>query len=257
MNNFEAIPADAEVPVQFGLSAPPACVMQTGEVVDNNDPKSMGRVRVQFDWQKSAKGEDDKTNWIRVASPMAGGDKGFYMIPEVGDEVLVAFEENNPERPYVLMPGMYHGKAKPEFFDAKNYKKGLKTKGGHQILMVDEQGKESMEISSPKNFSATASKGKLNLTSQEAITIKSGGDKITIEAPATITIHASDIEIKGDSSIKLTAPSIEIDAKAELNAKGAKVLVEGQASADFKGKGMVNISSSGITSLTGSLLKLN
>lgn len=179
------------------------------------------------------------------------------MIPEVGDQVLVAFEQNHPERPFVLMPGMYHGKAKPEHSDSKNNKKVLKTKGGHQILMNDEKGKESMALSSPTDFSAAATNGTMNLTAKGTITIKSDSDEITIDTPATIKIHASKIEINADASISLGAPKIEINADAELNAKAVKVSIEGQASTDLKGNGMLNISSSGVTSLSGSMLKLN
>ncbi|MBK8492213.1 MAG: type VI secretion system tip protein VgrG [Saprospirales bacterium] len=256
-NHFEAVPADTAVPPVPVSPDPPACEMQAAEVIDNDDPKSMGRVRVQFDWQKPANGDDGKTNWIRVAAPMGGGDKGFYMIPEKGDQVLVAFEQNHPERPFVLMPGMYHGKAKPEHANGNNYLKALKTKGGHQILMNDEKGKESMALSSPTDFSAAASNGEMNLTAKGKITIKSDSGEITIDTPAKIVIHAANIEINADSSIKLGAPKIEINADADLSAKAAKVSIEGQASADFKGNGMVNISSSGVTSLSGSMLKLN
>lgn len=256
-NTFEAVPEDTAVPPAHVSPDPPACEMQVGEVVDNNDPKGLGRVRVQFDWQKSASGDDGKTNWIRVAAPMGGGDKGFYMIPEKGDQVLVAFEENHPERPFVLMPGMYHGKAKPEHANSNNYMKAIKTSGGHQILLTDEKGKESMALSSPRDFSASAAEGEMSLTAKTKITIRSDSGEITIDTPAKIVIHAANIEIKGDSSIMLAAPKIQISADAELNAQAAKVSIQGQASAEFVGNGKVNISSSGVTTLSGSMLKLN
>ena len=256
-NQFEAVPSDVVIPPTHISSDPPACEMQAAEVIDNDDPKGMGRVRVQFEWQRSAKGDDGKTNWIRVASPMGGGDKGFYMVPEKGDQVLVAFEQENPERPFVLMPGMYHGNAKPEHYDANNYKKALKTKGGHQILMNDEKGKESMALQSPNDLEAVASNGLMNLKAGGAITIQSDNGNITIDTPSTVKIHASTIEISADNTIKLESPKILINAVADFVTKAAKVSIEGQASTDLKGEGMLNISSSGITSLKGSLLKLN
>ncbi len=256
-NHFEGIPAESVIPTLSVSPDPPFCEMQVAEVKENKDDKSMGRVRVQFIWQKEAKGDDSMSPWIRVTAPMGGGDKGFYMVPEKGDQVLVAFEHNNPERPFVLMAGMYHKDAKPEHHDADNLKKAIKTKGGHQILMNDEKGKESMALSSPTDFSAAASAGVMNLTAKGSITIKSDSGDIIIDTPATIKIHAKTIEINADSSITLGAPKIEINAAQDLKATGGKVSVAGQASADFKGSGKVNIESSGITSITGSMLKLN
>ena len=256
-NQFEAVPADSEVPPPAVSPDPPPCEMQAAEVIDNDDPNGMGRVRVQFEWQRSGNGDDGKTNWIRVASPMGGGDKGFYMIPEKGDQVLVAFEQDHPERPFVLMPGMYHGKAKPEYYDSNNYKKALKTKGGHQILMNDEQGQETMALSSPKDVAVAATNGEMNLKAKGAVTIISDSGDITIDSPGKIVIRAANIEITGDSSIKLGAPKIEIKADSDVIAQAANVTVTAQAKAEFKGEGTVDITSSGITSLKGSLLKLN
>ena len=255
-NHFEAIPADAVIPPMTVSPDPPACEMQIAEVVENNDPKGLGRVRVQFVWQKDAQGEDKMTNWIRVASPHTGDKKGVYMLPEKGDSVLVAFEHNHPERAYVLT-GMYHSEAKPEHHDPQNLKKFIKTKGGHEILMNDEKGKESMALTSPTDFSATAKQGTMTLTANGAVSIKSEKDNITIESPATITIHAKEIIIKADKSIEMKAPKIEIKADTELSASSAKVDIEGKASSSLKGNGKLDIASQGMTSITGSMVKLN
>jgi len=66
-------------------------------IVDNNDPDNSGRVKVQFYWQ-----EDNQTQWMTMMAPHAGADRGFMFLPEVGDEVWVAFEEGDPERGRVL-----------------------------------------------------------------------------------------------------------------------------------------------------------
>ena len=69
----------------------------SARVVDHNDPKKMGRIKVQFFWQG-----DNSTHWSRMAMPYAGADRGMTFMPEVGDEVAVAFEDGGPERPVVL-----------------------------------------------------------------------------------------------------------------------------------------------------------
>lgn len=66
-------------------------------VVDHNDPLGIGRLRVKYDWQT-----DSETAWLRMAVPHAGGTRGFMFMPEVGDEVLVAFEHGDPEQPVVI-----------------------------------------------------------------------------------------------------------------------------------------------------------
>ena len=272
LNHFEAIPQGLVLPPLRTTLDPPQCELQEGEVLENKDPKSLGRVKVQFMWQKDLKGDDSKTPWIRVASHSSGGDKGLYMIPEKGDHVLVAFEHNHPERPFVLS-SLYHGASKPEHYDPDNLKKALKTKGGHQILMNDEKGKESMALSSPFDFSAAATSGDMNLTAKSKITIKSDSGDITISTPTNIsvdadgnitinakgdiTLEAVNINLKGKASINLEAPKININAQAQLNSSAPQVSIEGQAQTTVKGGAMLNLESSGITNVSGTMLKLN
>ena len=71
--------------------------MISSDAHHSNDPKQMGRLRVQFFWQ-----EDGPAHWARMISPHAGPDRGFMMMPEVGDEVGVMFEDGDPERPVIV-----------------------------------------------------------------------------------------------------------------------------------------------------------
>jgi type VI secretion system secreted protein VgrG len=273
-NHFEAIPKDSKVPPLSVAPDPPYCEIQEAEVVENNDKKAMGRIRVQFHWQKELSGDDSKTNWIRVVSNSASsGSKGLYILPEIKDTVLVAFEHDNPERPYVLT-STYHGTEKPEHHDPKNWKKALKTKGGHQFLMNDEKGKEKMDFFSPKDFAAMAKAGQMDLKANKTITIISDSGKITINTPdniaidssktnititalkGKITIQAKEIEIEGEDSIKLKSKKIDIEATMELNANAPKVTIEGKATADLKGL-TVSIDGSTLTNVKGGIVKIN
>ncbi|HEX3435304.1 MAG TPA: phage baseplate assembly protein V, partial [Pseudacidobacterium sp.] len=100
-------------------------------VVDHNDPKKMGRIKVQFFWQ-----EDGSTHWARATSPHAGPDRGFMFMPEVGDEVAVAFEDGDPERP-VILGSLWNGVQTAPRYDfrggdiASNDVKRLVTKAGN------------------------------------------------------------------------------------------------------------------------------
>ena len=66
-----------------------------GVVTNNSDPVGLGRVKVKYPWL----GDQVESAWCRVAAPMAGGERGFYFIPEINDEVLIAFEHGDPSAP--------------------------------------------------------------------------------------------------------------------------------------------------------------
>lgn len=140
-NNFEAIPLTVSAPPVDRSVFKPEAESQVAVVKDNNDPEALGRVRVQLKWQKG----NEMTPWIRQTTNYASSDRGVYFVPEIGDEVYVDFEQGNPDRPY--MTGAYHhGKTKPEYFDADNNFKSIKTRSGHTILFSDEAGGESITI---------------------------------------------------------------------------------------------------------------
>ncbi|WP_047790883.1 phage baseplate assembly protein V, partial [Tenacibaculum mesophilum] len=111
-NTFEAIPANTKsLPLNENI-APAVANNQVAKVVSNKDPESKGRVQVQFYWQEAI---GAKTDFIRVMTPDAGSsdltktNRGFVFIPEVGDQVMVGFEHNDPNRPFV-MGSMFTGK---------------------------------------------------------------------------------------------------------------------------------------------------
>jgi uncharacterized protein involved in type VI secretion and phage assembly len=124
-------------------------------VVDNHDPRKMGRLKIRYDWQESG-----ETGWARMVTPHAGGDRGFMFMPEVGDEVLVAFEHADPERPYVL-GSLWNGvdiAPRTEFWGddiAPNDVKRIVTKSGHRIQLSDKPGKEAITIATPKDLKIT------------------------------------------------------------------------------------------------------
>ena len=79
-----------------------------GIVTNNNDPKSQGRIKVKFPWLD----QKYESEWARLASPMAGKNRGLYCLPEVEDEVLVMFEHGDVRRPYIL-GALWNGKDAP------------------------------------------------------------------------------------------------------------------------------------------------
>uniref|UniRef100_UPI0010AB1FA6 type VI secretion system Vgr family protein n=1 Tax=Flavobacterium sp. H122 TaxID=2529860 RepID=UPI0010AB1FA6 len=88
---FDAIPRDVKVPPYTNPLLYPKAETQSAVVTDNNDSQGMGRVKVKFFWGY-------ESDWTRLVTPHAGSGKGFYFIPEIGEEVFVSFEGGNPEK---------------------------------------------------------------------------------------------------------------------------------------------------------------
>jgi hypothetical protein len=110
------------------------------EVTDNADPENLGRVQVQFAWQKS---RNKTTNWIRVRSLDAGSsetvskNRGFVFVPEIGDQVMVDFELGDPCRPYVSGSMFHRNNGKGG--NADNHIKTIVTRSGHTIEFDDSE----------------------------------------------------------------------------------------------------------------------
>ena len=166
---------------------PPATHTWSGvvpaRVVDHNDPKKMGRIKVQFFWQA-----DGSTHWARATSPHAGPGRGFMFMPEVGDEVAVAFEDGDPERP-VILGSLWNGvqlAPRDGFFspDAdipENNVKRIATKSGNRMQLIDVPGQETVVLASPNHSTLTLTE-KSTGTGRSLITLQTDGD-IVLAAP--------------------------------------------------------------------------
>ena len=165
-NSFEAIPM-MRTPADYNAEAFPRAEQQPAIVKDNNDPQGMGRVRVQFFWQKG----DELSPWIRMIQPYAGNGKGFYFIPEIGEEVMVDFENGNAERPFVL-GAHYNGAAKSGY---KPTTKAIHTQSGTKILLNDAEGSVRIEDAS-HNIYEMDGKGNINLYAPNNICMNAGKD---------------------------------------------------------------------------------
>jgi uncharacterized protein involved in type VI secretion and phage assembly len=187
-----------------------------GVVTNNQDPDGMGRVKVKFPWLSDA----DESHWARMAVPMAGKARGIYFLPEVEDEVLVAFEHGDMRFPCVL-GALWNGKDAPpaKNDDGKNNLRVIKSRSGHVIRLNDEDGKEKIEIidKSEKNSIVFD-------TAKNTITITTDKDIILSAAQGTIKLDAQKIEIKSSADTKIEAGAgMEVKAGATMNIKGATV----------------------------------
>ena len=137
-NEVTAVPAGVRYAPYGLVDLYPLCESQRARVVDNKDPEQLGRIRVQFLWQEQLPGSRI-TPWLRITQPHGGDDKGFYFIPEIDEEVMVAFENGNGEKPYVVGT-LYHGQQHPgnQWPDSSNNVKAIRTRNGHTVEIHDE-----------------------------------------------------------------------------------------------------------------------
>ncbi len=188
-----------------------------GVITNNQDPKNEGRVKVNFPWR----GKDDESDWIRIVTFMAGSDMGGYFLPEVGDEVLVAFEKGDIDHPYVI-GSLWSGKMKPPETnsDGKNNRRLIKSRSGHLVILDDEDGNEKIEIIDKSGSNKITIE-----TASNTITIESGQD-IKLKAGGKISLEATELEMKATANAKLEAQA-NMDLKATGNAtlKGAIVMI--------------------------------
>jgi uncharacterized protein involved in type VI secretion and phage assembly len=187
-----------------------------GLVTNNQDPDKLGRVKVKFPWLSDA----DESSWARVAAPMAGKQRGAFFLPEVDDEVLVAFEHGDVCFPYVL-GALWNGQDAPPLTndDGKNNVRMIKSRSGHVVKLNDEDGKETIEIIDKSE------KNKIVIdTSKNTITVTTDKDITLSAAQGTIKLDAQKVEITSSDSTKLHAGStMNVEASRTMTVKGATV----------------------------------
>lgn len=167
-------------------------------VRDIVDPDGQGRVQVTLPWSPDADGGTFEV-WARLATMMAGPNKGTWFIPDVGDEVLVAFEAADPRRPYVL-GGLWNGSDQPpESMDGagKNYKKVIRSRNGVQITLDDTDGTEQLVVETPggQQIELKDGPGVITVSDSNGNSIQLDSSGITVTASADVTVNAASAEI--------------------------------------------------------------
>jgi uncharacterized protein involved in type VI secretion and phage assembly len=185
---FVGIPDKCDYPPYSNSDLYPYAPSCRAKVKDNEDPNGLGRIRVQFDWQKELD-EDMMTPWLRMAQPYAGGGKGFSFIPEIGEEVMIDFEGGNAERPFVKGT-LYNGVNDVDNkwvanSNSHNQVKAIRTRNGHTIEVHDEGSDGYIRIydNEKENYILTFS------TDRKLIMLESTGN-IELYAKNDIIMHA-------------------------------------------------------------------
>ena len=213
--------------------------LQIGIVVQlQNDPDGQNRILVRIPVIDS----NAQGIWTRVASLDAGNDRGAFFMPEIGDEVIVGFINDDPRDAVVL--GMLHSSNKPAPItpqDANN-EKGFTTRSKMHLSFNDDT--KTIVIDTPAGNSITIDEQNMKIEikdqSQNKITMETSG--ITMESPANIDIKAGAVlTLAGGASLSIGAPSLSVKADADVSIQGA----------------VAKLSSSGITEISGSIVKIN
>jgi uncharacterized protein involved in type VI secretion and phage assembly len=167
------------------------------QVTDIKDPDQQGRVKVRLPWAPDSGAGYEA--WARLATFMAGADRGAWFIPDVNDEALIAFEGGDPRRPYVV-GALWNGEdSPPETMDGagNNFKKTLRSRNGVRLTLDDNDGQESLTLETPGGQTVILKDGpgsiEIRDSNGNSVKLDSGG--VTVTASAKVTINASTVEV--------------------------------------------------------------
>ena len=221
---ISAKPASGLLPAIQGLQV--GIVSQLEE-----DPDGEDRILVQIPIINN----EEEGIWCRVASPDAGENRGIYFRPEIGDEVIVGFINQDPNDAIVL--GMLHSSAKPSPITAAddNHEKGIITRSEMKVLFDDDKKIITIETPAGKIISLDEDEGAITIEDDNSNVITINSDGISMES-------AGDISIKASGDVNIEGTNVSIAANAEFKA-------EGSAGAE--------VSTSAIAVLKGSLVQIN
>ena len=199
-------------------------------VTNNNDEaKSLNRVKVKI----PSVADDFETDWIPVVQAGAGANRGSVFLPEVNDQVLVAFQQNDIRRA-VVVGGMHNGTDTPKIKGEALVKGGqvvqraIVSRSGHTVILSDDDSKQQVALSTSDG--------------NHTLVLDQTGMQITVTSKGKVTISgAQDVMVKSDTNLSLQGTQVKITASGPLQLQGATV----------------KIASDGPLEATGTIIKLN
>lgn len=221
--------------------APPIHGVVIGLVTNNKDPDKLLRVKLKFPWLS----DDYETDWVRLVQLGAGAERGSVVVPEVNDEVLVAFDHGDLRRPYVL-GGVYNGKDKPHTgpggevvaSDGSINHRTVTSRTHQTVALIDERGKEGLTLvtgDGKQELALKAGDRKITLTSEGDVEVTAkGSGKMTMDATgdikvvtkANITIEATgNCKVKANGNLDVEGAMVNVKANGPLVLKGNPIKI--------------------------------
>lgn len=234
----------------------------TGKVVENWNEDFPGMVKVEIFIGEEGQ---SRTDWVRVAQPYAGKGRGMYFLPEVGDEVVLAFNLGNRDHPIVIGSLWNQVDTLPEkTANEQNSIKRLLTKGGHELIFDEKEGEEVITLHTPGNLTLLLEDKPKSVTLKDGdgknilvIDGKGGVIKITADKKVILDVGGSELTLDGQGKkATLKMDNINIEAGQALTLKGQNVKLQG-AMVKIEASGNLDASANGVMNLKGSMTKIN
>jgi uncharacterized protein involved in type VI secretion and phage assembly len=179
-----------------------------GLVTDNEDPEERGRVKLQLPWIA----DDYVTEWAVVSQIYAGDGFGAYWIPELEDQVLLAFLGGRLERPIVIGALYSEGEVPHAARGGGADPKYFRTKAGHMLLMEDGTGRKIELVDSTGNNKVLidSEANSVTVEAQGDVTVK-GGANVSVEATGNLTLKGAAIKIEATGTVTVSGATINLN----------------------------------------------
>jgi uncharacterized protein involved in type VI secretion and phage assembly len=204
----------------------------TGIVDDVEDPEREGRIRVRFAWMKG----ENQSYWAPVATLMGGNRRGSWLMPEVDDEALVAFEQGDINHPYIV-GFLWNGRNLPPNDEDTVSIRRLKTVSGHVLEFDDRPGQEKIELRTAAGLKLVmedtpTAKITLQTASGQQLTLDDAGNKLELKTMGGKGIEASDlppsVKVNGTAAmLTIDGSLITITAAGMMNVNAPMVTFSG------------------------------
>jgi len=239
-SNIDGLPAAGLLPSVQGL--------QIGKVKKiDSDPN--GQTRIQVDVPMIAPSGDGV--WARIASPYATNNAGIFFMPEIGDEVILAFVNNDPSFPMIIGSLYSSQRVAPFTPDQPNTNKAIVSNKQLKITMDDV--KKVIEIRTPGGHILTMSDDEKSIT-----IVDSNSNKMEMTSSGISMSSPGDITIKATGQIQMQAQTnISIKATANLDMEGLNVSAKAQVALAAQGQAQAELSASGQTTVRGAIVMIN
>ncbi|MGX6745204.1 VgrG-related protein [Streptomyces xantholiticus] len=227
-------------------------------VTDTRDPEGRGRVKLAFPWLDG----EYVSDWARTAD-LGGKGGGGIFGPEVGDEVLVGFEQGRVDHPYVL-GGLYNGQDKPSEHDCAlvdstsgaTNRRSLVTRSGNRLELLDAangpkgvrlatgDGKLTLHLDQKATSVTVHSDGKVEITAKEKVTVKAEQGISMDAGTGKLELSGQSVQVKAQTGVDVDggAGTVRLQTNGQVEVKGTTVGVDGKASTEIKGGASCSIS---------------